>query len=171
VEQVILHGFWQSERGFTLIEVMVVIIIMGVLAAIAMSFWGNVVEARRVDSATNQVASELRRAHTSSINRLEDWQVDLRPPGDPSSNYRMGHCEDPCVGGLPPPSLSLEERTEFPPGMSGVRVVFHPNGEAEFFGAAGNIIQVRSAADDGSPCHEIEVNEITSRIEVSPNAC
>jgi prepilin-type N-terminal cleavage/methylation domain-containing protein len=166
---VTLHGFWQSERGFTLVEVMVVIIIMGILAAIAMSLWWNVVESRRVDSAANQVASELRGAHTSSINRLEDWQVDLRPPGDPVNNYRIGPCEDPCVAPLPPPSNSLGERTMFPPGMSGVRVVFHPNGEAEFFGAAGNIIQV--ASEDGSPCHEIELNTVTSRVEVLPNAC
>jgi prepilin-type N-terminal cleavage/methylation domain-containing protein len=168
-----LHGFWQSERGFTLVEVMVVIIVMVVLATIAMSVWWPVVESRRVDSATNQMASELNRAHTSATNRLEDWKVDLRPPGDPSNNYRIGPCEaDPCVGApLPPPSRSLEERTEFPPGMAGVSVVFHPNGEAEFFGAAGNVIQVRSAEDDGDPCHEIEVNPVTSRIEVSTNVC
>jgi prepilin-type N-terminal cleavage/methylation domain-containing protein len=164
-----LHGFWQSERGFTLFEVMVVIIIMGVLAAVAMSFWWPVVESRRVDSATNQVVSELHRAHNSATNRLEDWQVDLIPPGDPTNNYRIGPCEDPCANPLPPPSRSLEERTEFPPGMAGARVVFHPNGGAEVFSPAGN--RIRVAALDNSPCHEIEINPVTSRIEVFPNAC
>ena len=100
-----LHGFLQSERGFTLAEVLVVILIMGILAAAAMSFWWPVVEGRRVDSATNQVASELHRAHTSATNRLEDWRVEPRPPGDPSNSYRIGPCEDPCAAPLPPPSL------------------------------------------------------------------
>ena len=163
-----LHGFWQSERGFTLVEVMTTILIMGILAAVAMSFWWPVVEGRRVDSATNQVVSDLRRAHTNSINRLEDWQVHLNPaaPAD-SGDYHIGSCEAPCAGPPPPSSHSLEEGTEFAPGTAVVKVVFKPNGEAQVTGG-GNIMV---AADDGSPCHEIEVNTITSRIEVSPNAC
>ena len=33
------HGVWKDERGFTLVEVMVVIIIMGIVFAIASSSW------------------------------------------------------------------------------------------------------------------------------------
>ena len=47
------------------------------------------------------------------------------------------------------------------------RVVFEPNGEAQITGA-GNI---RIAAEDGAPCREIEINELTSRIRVSTNVC
>jgi prepilin-type N-terminal cleavage/methylation domain-containing protein len=163
----ILHGFWQSERGFTLAEVMVVIIVMSILAAIAFPAWFGLVESRRVDSATNQVVSDLRRAHTSSINRLEDWKVD---PQVNSGNYRIGPCaDDPCATPLPLASeRSLEEDTQFrPSGANTVEeVVFEPNGEARITGA-GNIIRV--AADDGSPCHGIEINKITSRIRVITN--
>jgi prepilin-type N-terminal cleavage/methylation domain-containing protein len=165
----ILHGFWQSERGFTLAEVMVVIIVMSILAAIAFPAWFGLVESRRVDSATNQVVSDLRRAHTSSINRLEDWKVD---PQVNSGNYRMGPCaDDPCAAPLPLASeRSLEEDTQFrPSGASTVEeVVFEPNGEAQITGA-GN--RIRIAADDGSPCHEIEINVITSRVRVITNVC
>jgi prepilin-type N-terminal cleavage/methylation domain-containing protein len=154
---------WQHEHGFTLMEVMITILIMGIVFAIASSTWFGVVESRRVDSATNQVVSELHLAHTRATNRLENWEVDLRPPGDPANAYRIGSCVDPCGAPLPPPSRSLEERTMFPPGMSGVRIVFKSNGEAEIDGLAGNI---QVAAEDGSPCHEIEVEETTSRIKV-----
>ena len=54
----------------------------------------------------------------------------------------------------------------FPPGMSGVRVVFHSDGGAEFFGAAGDVIQVRSAEDDGLLFAEVEVSTVTPVIEV-----
>ena len=162
---------WQhEEHGFTLMEVMITILIMGIVFAIASSTWFGVVESRRVDSATNQMVSELHLAHTRATNRLENWQVDPRPPGNPSptptNDYRIGPCADPCAAPLPDsvPLSSLEEGSGFPPGMSGAGVVFRPNGEAETFGLAGSSIQV--AADDGSPCHEIEVNVATSRIKV-----
>jgi prepilin-type N-terminal cleavage/methylation domain-containing protein len=155
-----LHWFWQNERGFTLVEVLTTIIIMGILAAVAMSSWFGVVESRRVDSATNQVVSELRRAHTSATTRLEDWRVEMDAD---TLNYRIGPDGDPTL--LSPGSLP--ERTEFPPAMGVSAIVFEPNGEATITGA-GNI---SVAADDGSPCHEIEVNTVTSRIEVSTNAC
>jgi prepilin-type N-terminal cleavage/methylation domain-containing protein len=157
VERVILHGFWQGERGFTLTEVMVVIIVMGILAAIAMSVWWPVVESRRVDSAANQVASELHRAQTSATNRLEDWRVEVDAD---TRNYRVG----PDGGALSP--QMLPERTEFLPGVSAV--VFEANGEATITGG-GNIL-VADTDGDG-PCHEIEVNPVTSRIEVLTNAC
>ena len=157
MEEVTIHGFWQGERGFTLVEVMTTIVIMGILAAIAMSVWWPVVESRRVDSATNQIASELRRAHTSATTRLEDWRVEVDAD---TRDYRIGPDGDPTL--LSPGSLP--ERTEF---VGNFVIVFEPNGEAAITGA-GNI---QVAADDGSPCHEIEVNTATSRIEVSTNAC
>jgi prepilin-type N-terminal cleavage/methylation domain-containing protein len=160
------QGSWEDERGFTLVEVLITIILMGIVVGIAFFTWFGVVESRQVDSATNRMVSELHLAHTRATNRLENWQVDPRPPAAPANNYRIGPCADPCAAPLPGslPLRSLEEGSGFPPGMSGARVVFKPNGEAELFGLAENSIQV--AADDGSPCHEIEVNEWTSRIKV-----
>jgi prepilin-type N-terminal cleavage/methylation domain-containing protein len=162
---VILRGFWQSERGFTLVEVMTTITILGVLAAVAMSSWFGVVESRRVDSATNEVVSELRRAHTSATTRLDDWQVVLDLGTD---NYQVG----PAGGPLSSRSLVREEMEEGEPPpvvLTGeiTAVEFQADGEATITGT-GNI---QVAADDGSPCHEIEVNTVTSRIEVSTNAC
>ena len=171
------YGYWQSERGFTLIEVLIIIAVMMIVLTAASSTWFNAVESRRVDSSTNQMVAELRRAHTNSTNRLEDWQVDPRPPGDQINSYRIGPCEGPCGGAeLSTPLLYLDEcgadcppETMFPPAMSGVRVTFYPDGGAQFFGTGGNIIQV--AAADGLPCRQIQVNTVTSRVEVLPNAC
>src|SRR5215217_2442648 len=84
---------WQHEHGFTLMEVMATIIIMGLVFAIASSTWFGVVESRRVDSATNQLAADLRLAHTTATNRLEQWQVIIPVPG--SSTYTIGPTGSP----------------------------------------------------------------------------
>jgi prepilin-type N-terminal cleavage/methylation domain-containing protein len=166
-----LHGFWQSERGFTLVEVLVTILIMGILVAIASSTWFGLVENRRVEGAANQMASELRRAHSSATNRLENWQVD---PIVNTRGYRIGPCADPCAAPLDPASpstqnQSLEEGTLFKPPGSVTRVVFEPNGDAEIIGSEDERIKV--AAADGAPCHDIDINEATSRIRIIRNAC
>ena len=158
------HDSRQSELGFTLPEVLIVIVLMGIVFAIASSSWFGMIESRRVDSATNQMVSELRLAHTRAANRLTNWRVEFDPN---SGNYHTGSCVNPCEAPLPPssPSRSLEEGTEFLPGV--VAVVFKPDGTAQIIGT-GNI---RVAADDGSPCRQIEVNTVTSRVKVSTIAC
>jgi hypothetical protein len=47
------------------------------------------------------------------------------------------------------------------------RVVFEANGEAQITGAG----RIRIAAEDGVPCHEIEINPFTSKVEVFTNVC
>jgi prepilin-type N-terminal cleavage/methylation domain-containing protein len=152
------RGAWRDERGFTLIEVLVTIILMGIVFAIATSTWFGVVESRRVDSATNQIVSELRRAHTSATTRLTDWRVEMDAE---SRDYRIG----PDGGTLS--SRSLEEGTKLTGDVSAV--VFKANGEAEITSTGTEPISV--AAADDAPCHTIEINTVTSRIEVSRNAC
>ena len=162
------HDSLRDERGFTLPEVLIVIVIMGIVLAIASGSWFGLVENRRVESATNQMVSDLRLAHTRATNRLENWQLDVRPPGGTNTEYRIGPCADPCEAPLPNslPSRSLEKGSVFPPGMSGAKVVFKPDGAAAF--PPGNI---QVAAVDGSPCNVININEATSRIGVIRNAC
>jgi prepilin-type N-terminal cleavage/methylation domain-containing protein len=155
---------WQSERGFTLAEVMIVVVLMGVVLAIAASSWFGMIESRRVDSSSNQMVSELRLAHTRATNRLTNWRVEFDPN---TGNYRTGSCVNPCTATLTTPTRSLEEGTEFPPGLGVVAVVFKADGTAQIIGT-GN---VQVAAADGSPCRQIEVNTVTSRVRVSTSVC
>ncbi len=150
------HGFRESERGFTLPEVLIVIVLMGILFAIASSTWFGTIESRRVDSATNQVVSDLRRAHTSATNRLAPWRVQW---SSDSANYQIGSGSSTGFVGTPS-SRSLEEGTKLTGTVTAV--VFQPNGTAEITGS-GNITV---AAEDGNPTHVIEINTITSRIKI-----
>src|SRR5215203_2310824 len=82
------QGFSEDERGFTLAEVMITVVIMGIVLGIASSTWFKVAESRRVDSATNQVVADLRLAHTQATNHLTD--VSFVVPSADSSTYQVG---------------------------------------------------------------------------------
>lgn len=72
-------GLLRGERGFTLPELLTTIAILGILLAIALVIWNSIIEARRVDAAANQLASDMRLAHTRATNQLTDWRVVLAP--------------------------------------------------------------------------------------------
>jgi prepilin-type N-terminal cleavage/methylation domain-containing protein len=145
-----VRRFWCQDRGFTLPEVLIVIVLMGIVLAIASSIWFNVVESRAVDSATNQVASDLRLAHTSATNQLADWQVSLTSG---SSTYTMGRV------GATPSTRTLPDGTE---AGTTVTITFKPDGSAQ--ATASSPYKVRAA--DGDPDHDIQLNEATSRVSV-----
>ena len=154
------QGPWEDERGFTLTEVMVVVIIMGIVFAIASSTWSNIVEVRQVDAATNQVAADLRLAHSRATNRLADQNF-VAPSGtvpvgvDALSIYQTGPTGTLVTNRLPDGTQIAAATT----------IVFKADGSAQVTGA--NPITVRSSSDTSNN-HTIEVNTTTSRIEVVP---
>jgi type IV fimbrial biogenesis protein FimT len=147
-----LHGFWQSERGFTLMEVLYVIIIMGIVMTAAVPMWLGAVESRRVDSATNQLVADLRQVHTKAINRLADQTVTLTAG---NSEYTVPDEVTYDLDNDPDPDGDVVSVA------AATTIVFKGNGEAQVTGA--NPITVSS---DGDPSHTIQINPITSRIEV-----
>jgi prepilin-type N-terminal cleavage/methylation domain-containing protein len=154
----------EDERGFTLIEVLVTIIIMGIVFAIASSTWFGVVEGRRVDSATNQVVADLRLAHSQATNRLTDSSFII--PSASSTTYQVG------------PAGSLETRT-LPGDDQGTpktkivadaatTIVFKAAGGVQITPPPPGNITFTVAALDDDPSHTIQVNTVTSRIQVDP---
>ena len=144
---------WE-ERGFTLPEVLVTVIILSMLFGIATSTWFNVVESRRVDSATNQVAADMRLAHTSASNRLVPWRVVLTTG---TASYQLVRQSSPTSTN----TRSLPDGTEI--GTT-ITVQFAADGSASVISGSGNTIVVRST--DGNPQHTISFNTATSRIEI-----
>jgi prepilin-type N-terminal cleavage/methylation domain-containing protein len=148
------HGYSQSERGFTLPEVLIVIVIMGIVLAIASSSWFGIVESRQVDSATNQMVSDLRLVHTNATNRLVEYEVHLT---DNDSTYEIGS---------PPAALearTLPDNTRVDTTGDELIILFKPDGSA---GPSGSPITFEVSSADGAPDHDIEINTATSRVKV-----
>jgi type IV fimbrial biogenesis protein FimT len=159
-------GSWQHEHGFTLVEVMTTIILLGIVLGIATSTWFGVVEGRRVDSATNQVVADLRLAHTQAKNGLTDTSfvvpADAVPAGvDPLSTYQVGPPEDIETMTLPGDDQGT------PKTKIGVAttITFNSDGRAEI-DPAGNITVTTTDGDPDDPFHDINVNTVTSRVKV-----
>jgi prepilin-type N-terminal cleavage/methylation domain-containing protein len=147
-------GLWKDEWGFTLPEVLITIVLMGIVCAIATSTWNSIVDSREVDSAANQLVADLRLAHSTATNRLADQVVSLTAD---SSRYSV------------PGSASLRDLDDDPDNHlvtvdTTATITFKPNATAE---PAGAPITFRvQSADDEDKFHDIEVVPATSRVQI-----
>lgn len=135
-------------------ELLVIIVIMGILAAIAIPSWQRVVEGRQVDSASNQLASDLRLAHTKASNRLTSYQVKFT---NGSSNYQFGP-----VGSLTTRTLSDNVKVN----TSLTTIEFKPDGSVTGPTGAANEIEVSKTSPAAAPKRGISINPATARIKV-----
>jgi len=145
----------KDEHGFTVIEMLVTIIILGIVLAIAISSWFGVVESRRVDSATNQLAADLRLANSRATNRLVPQTLTLTAG---SSEY--------AITGIPGTrDLDNDPDRHLVTVAAPSAATFESNGEVQVTGA--NPIEVRSTNNIANN-HTIELNPTTSRIKIVP---
>jgi prepilin-type N-terminal cleavage/methylation domain-containing protein len=143
-----------EEHGFTLPEVLITLILLGILFGIATSTWFGIVESRRVDSAANQLAADLRLAHSKAANRLAQQTVTLTSG---NSEY--------TVTGLGSRDLDDDPDEDLVAVAAATTIVFQTNGQAQVTGA--NPVTVRST-NDATNNHTIEINTMTSRIKIVP---
>lgn len=154
----------REERGFTLPEVLITIVILGILLAIASSTWFGVVDSRRVDSAANQLASDMRLAHTRATNQLTEWRVVY---SHSSGNYTLVRASDGFTN-----NRTLEDARVFGSevGGSGSTIRFKPNGVAEVDGFADadadGEFDITVSTTDGSAQRTMTLNTATSRVEL-----
>lgn len=183
------HVIVRKQGGFTLAEVMITIVIMGILFAIATTTWQNLIESRRVDSASNQLLVDLRSAHASASNQLATWRVVLNPDrraetaGADYSLVKLDPAGNPIASSTISRTFAGNVALNSPTlvALGGTRAVdFAPNGSASAVGT----LDLGAAATDGcpsgtpttgprvrvtvdnAPMHCITFNPATSRIKV-----
>jgi prepilin-type N-terminal cleavage/methylation domain-containing protein len=90
------RSFWRSHSaqvrsdsraaGFTLTEVIVVVVMISVLAAIAAPSWVALLNRQRLSNATNDVLQALRQAQDEAIRTRYPKQVTLNTGANPTIN-------------------------------------------------------------------------------------
>jgi type II secretory pathway pseudopilin PulG len=70
----------QGEAGFTIMELLIIIIIVGVLSAIAAPSWLSFVNQRRVNAANDFVLRSLQEAQSQAKNKKLSYSVSLIAP-------------------------------------------------------------------------------------------
>ena len=77
------RAFWNDERGHTLPEILTAVAIAGVLTTIAVIIFLALLERWRVEAAADQLASDMRLAHSDATQGLTDWRVVMKSGGMP----------------------------------------------------------------------------------------
>ncbi len=159
---------WPNQRGFTLPEILVTIVILGILMAIATSSWFGLVDSRRVTSDTNQFAADLRLAHTKSTNQLKDYAVVTDPLAygvtGSTDHYYIVEIRSPLTSSVVT-SRQLDDS-----GRTGIvapfGVTFKPDGSATDMAGRTTTIFLDANGAAAEPRHEIDVNTATSRVKI-----
>ena len=177
-----IRALRENERGFTLPEVLITTILLGIVFSIATPTWFGVIESRSVDSATNQVAADLRLAHAAATNRLA--VSGIRFDSDGASITCDGASADYCLirGGSEQPQSFEDDVIMSAPnllpvgGVSGID--FSPDGSATAIGTLNSSAIDNCPAGtppgvprlqitvDGNPAHCVTFVGTTSRIKI-----
>jgi prepilin-type N-terminal cleavage/methylation domain-containing protein len=67
-----------SCSGFTLLEILVVVVLIGILATLGIANWLAFVETRRLNTAQNEVQLAIHQARRQATKEKLTWQASFR---------------------------------------------------------------------------------------------
>lgn len=151
MDGVIMFTKFRSKKGITLIEIMTVVVIVGIVSAMAVPRFQNAFERMRFRSANRDLVSTLRLARSLSVSNKMNYGVMLDPQSkvlaiflkaDSSTNLKAYEVADSLIR-VDTLSKSLSYISS---DLSNNSLVFNPNGSCSFDGG-GNIATMAYTED------------------------
>ncbi|WP_353931326.1 prepilin-type N-terminal cleavage/methylation domain-containing protein [Okeanomitos corallinicola TIOX110] len=71
-----------SNSGFTLLENLIIILIIGILAGIVAPVWLSILQNMRLNTAQSQLYQAIRQAQSQAKTKKSTWQVSFREQND-----------------------------------------------------------------------------------------
>ncbi|NJO77258.1 MAG: prepilin-type N-terminal cleavage/methylation domain-containing protein [Cyanobacteria bacterium RM1_2_2] len=142
---------YRSATGFTLFELLIVIVIAGILALIAAPGWLTFMNSRRANAGRDQVLQLLRQAQSQAIRSRRSQVVTFETPENELPLVTISGIAqkiDGQVVGATPKNFGLEVVDDDPacPGDAGC-VIFNDRGNVS---KAGTVINITSPAGEGA---------------------
>jgi type IV fimbrial biogenesis protein FimT len=85
-----------NERGFTMIELLVVVLIAGILLVLALPAFNDMLERRRIEGQANELAIDLAYAKSEAVQRNRNVILQTDPGG--ATCYTIAVMPDPPAG-------------------------------------------------------------------------
>jgi type IV fimbrial biogenesis protein FimT len=139
------------HRGFSLLEIIVALAVIGILAAIALPGWSRLEPSYRLNSSARQIQSELNHIKMRAVAENVSFQLAY---GEGAVEYSVQNPPQPAVGKPLPQGITITKAGT---------ITFSPRGTA-----AGN--RVRLQVTEGL-CKQVVVSP-TGRVRICrPNSC
>ena len=114
-----------SASGYTLVEMIVVMVIVGILSAIAAPGWLSFMNSRRANAARDQVEQVLRQAQAQARSSKSDQTVSFNPAAKPPTITALGVTQRIGNDQLDPGSITLQAKNG---GADITQITFDSNG-------------------------------------------
>lgn len=82
------------SRGYSLVEVLGVTLMIGVLAAVVMPSWLGFVERQRLNTTSSQVLQQIRRAQRQARQQKTPWQISFQENNEGRVQWRLDENPD-----------------------------------------------------------------------------
>lgn len=98
-----MEGFRRHIKGFSLLEIISVLVIIGILAAVSMPILLTRIQRMSLENATTQVSSHIRLIRSEAIREGEYYMLDF---SDYTNAYMIRNCSSGCFNTAGEPILT-----------------------------------------------------------------